>query len=583
MVEGTTIKGWQFAIVEQMLADERFELVAVIENCSSKVGIVSKLRHGWPRIPWQIANWIEARRSLRLYRRRWKTLDHAVDEDVPLARLDRTFEHIRISPLVSRSRLIHRFKQEDLECVGALKLDVILRFGFHILMGGVLKAARFGIWSLHHADNMVIRGGPPGFWEVFEGHHYTGATLQVLTEDLDNGVVVRKGLYSTFPFSWNENRRRVYWKSRFLMIDALKELAATGSIPERRDDSPPVFGLYWHRLFAAPLLPAVLSACVRLGLRIAHRRWTKLVWRHQWQLLLCRGSLQGRSVWRFEQLLPPNGHFWADPFLVEHDGTKWMFFEDFSYRAKKGGISCVRLTEEGYDGFQEVLNLPYHLSYPFMFEHDGDLYMIPETSGNRTVELWKCASFPNEWEKVRTIFDNISAADTTLLEHDGQWWMFVNLDRSGLGDHGAELFIYHTDDPIRGEWHSHAANPVLVDARRARMGGGFIHMPGGRLIRCAQKGGMTYGSGLKFFEVVKLTTDTFEEILVEEIGPGWRPDAVGIHHCDQLSNVTAFDVRVRIPRFRSATSAAPRTDAAPKRRAGKKTSYGFHGKRKPLS
>lgn len=549
MVDGPMIKGWQFSIAKQLLAYEHFELVAVIENCLEKEGLVSKLRRLWFTIPWLIADKIEGRLSLLLFGWRWKIMDQAVDEDVPLALLDSTFEHLRISPLVSLNRLIHRFRQEDLERVGALNLDVLLRFGFNILKGDVLKVARFGVWSIHHSDNTFNRGDPPGFWEVFEGQNYTGATLQVLAEDIDNSVVVRKGLYPTFRYSWNENRRRVYWKSRFLMIDALKELTATGAIPKRRDEPPPPFGLYWHRLFVAPGLLTVLFACAKFGWRIARRALTKLVFRRQWQLLLCRGHLQERSVRRFEPVVPPNGRFWADPFLVKHDGATWMFFEDYSFRRKKAGISCIRLTEEGYDGFQEVLNLPYHLSYPFLFEHEGNLYMIPETAENRTVELWKCVEFSNRWEKLRTIFENVSAVDATLLKHDGRWWMFVTLDRSGLGDYGSELFIYHTDDPIRGEWHRHAANPVLVDARRARMGGGFIRMRCGRLIRCGQKGGSTYGSGLVFLEVVKLTTDGYEERLVEEIGPGWRPDVVGIHHCHQLSNLTAFDMCIRTLRF----------------------------------
>lgn len=557
MVDGPTIKGWQFSIAEQLLAHEQFELVAVIENCLEKEGIFRKLRRRSLTIPWLIADKIEGQLSLLLFGRHRKIADYAVDEDVPLAQLDNAYEHLPISPLVSLNRLIHRFKQEDLERVRALNVDVLLHFGFNILKGDVLKVARFGVWSIYHAE-------PPGFWEVFEGQHYTGATLQVLVEDSDNKVVVRKGLYSTFLYSWNENRRRVYWRSRFLMIDALKELAATGAIPKRRDEPPLPFGLNWHRVSVTPGLLAALFACAKFVWRIAHRALTKLVLRRQWQLLLSRVSLQGRSITEFEPLVPPKGRFWADPFLVKHDDSTWLFFEDFSFRRKKAGISCVRLTEEAYDEFQEVLNLPYHVSYPFLFEYEGNLYMIPETAENRTVELWKCVEFPIRWEKIRTIFENVSAVDATLLDHDGRWWMFVTLDRSGLGHDGSELFIYHTEDPLRGGWHSHAANPVLVDARRARMAGGFIRMPCGRLIRCGQKRGLTYGRGLVFLEVVKLTTDVYEERFVEEIGPGWRPDAVGIHHCHQLSKVTAFDMCIRTPRFRRTTSAAPRTVAAPK-------------------
>ena len=550
LVDGPTIKGWEMSIIEQLLSDEGFELVAVIENCCKKLGFINRLRRRWYRIPWWIINRIEAQLSLLLFGGHWKTFDYAVDEHVPLERINKRFEHIRVLPQVSRSLLIHRFTKEDLERVRALNLDVLLYFGFNFLRGEILKVARFGVWSYHHADNAVNRGGPPGFWEVYKGQHYTGATLQMLTEDLGNGVVIRKGMYSTFLYSWNENRRRLYWKSRFLMTDALNELKETKSIPERRDHSSSEFELYCHPLFVAPLLPAVFFACVKLAWRITGKILTKLVLRKQWQPLLCRGALKGRSMRQFESVIGPNGRYWADPFLVQRDGVNWMFFEDFNFHQKKGCISCVRLKSEGYDRYQEVMKLPYHLSYPFLFEHQETLYMIPETHKNRTIELWKNRRFPDQWEKLHAIFDNVSAVDTTLLEHNGRWWMFVNIDRSGLGDFGSELFVYYTDDPVQGGWQPHSANPVLVDVRRARMGGGFTRTRRGRPIRCGQIGGPVYGAGLKFFEVVKLTTSTYEEKLVEEINPAWRPDAVGIHHCHRQSDLTAFDVCVRVPRFR---------------------------------
>ena len=65
-------------------------------------------------------------------------------------------------------------------------LDVAISFGFRILKGRALRIAKHGVWSYHHGDNHINRGGPAGFWEVLEGSPVIGSVLQVLDEDLDN-------------------------------------------------------------------------------------------------------------------------------------------------------------------------------------------------------------------------------------------------------------------------------------------------------------------------------------------------------------------------------------------------------------
>jgi hypothetical protein len=153
------------------------------------------------------------------------------------------------------------------------------------------------------------------------------------------------------------------------------------------------------------------------------------------------------------------------------------------------------------------------------------------------------------WELHRTIFSGVEAVDTSVVHHDGRWWLFTNIDRSRLKLFDTELYIYYADDPIDGEWWPHRRNPVVVDARKARMAGAFIASEEGRLYRCAQIGGQRYGEGLLFCEILTLTPDAFDERVIEVVDPRWRRDAIGIHHCHHLSAATVFDVNIRTPRF----------------------------------
>ncbi len=70
---------------------------------------------------------------------------------------------------------------------------------------------------------------------------------------------------------------------------------------------------------------------------------------------------------------------------------------------------------------------PYHLSYPFVFEHEGSVYMIPETMGSRRIELYKAKAFPFDWELVHVLKEDIDAVDTTLWIQDGIYYFFTNV------------------------------------------------------------------------------------------------------------------------------------------------------------
>ncbi len=95
------------------------------------------------------------------------------------------------------------------EAIGALReldLDVLLRFGFRILRGEILDVPRYGVWSFHHDDDRVIRGGPPSLWEVYEGRPTTGVLLQRLTDRLDAGISLERAVFRTVQHSYPRNR-----------------------------------------------------------------------------------------------------------------------------------------------------------------------------------------------------------------------------------------------------------------------------------------------------------------------------------------------------------------------------------------
>ena len=100
-----------------------------------------------------------------------------------------------------RKGFLDIFSDEESDLISNYKLDIILRHEFNIIRGKILQSAKHGIWSFHHGDNDINRGGPSCFWEIILNQKYIGVTLQKLTPELDGGYIIDKGYYNKH-WSW---------------------------------------------------------------------------------------------------------------------------------------------------------------------------------------------------------------------------------------------------------------------------------------------------------------------------------------------------------------------------------------------
>jgi hypothetical protein len=110
--------------------------------------------------------------------------------------------------VIRKGRFSEYFSPDDVRRVREAGLDFLLRFAFGIIRGEILESARYGVWSFHHDDEQRYRGGPPAFWEIYCQDPHTGVVLQRLTERLDGGIILKKGLFETAGHSYAENRDR---------------------------------------------------------------------------------------------------------------------------------------------------------------------------------------------------------------------------------------------------------------------------------------------------------------------------------------------------------------------------------------
>jgi hypothetical protein len=267
----------------------------------------------------------------------------------------------------------------------------------------------------------------------------------------------------------------------------------------------------------------------------------------------------GTGVWgagdlsgpRWQTISDPNHRFYADPFPVNWKGRTFVFFEDLDHRVGKGIISAIEFDGTGPVGeVVPVLEEPWHLSYPFLIEHDDDLWMIPESSEHNDVALYRCVRFPDKWERHSLLFSGFELADATITRHNGMNYLF-GAWRDGTGGYSDILAIFYAEN-LFGPWLPHASNPILLDRASTRPAGNFITMDG-TLWRPVQDCTHGYGAALGLAEIVELTPKTFRQIVRHSIRPGplWPGRKIHtLNRCGRLEVIDGTRVQPKIPTFR---------------------------------
>ena len=350
-------------------------------------------------------------------------------------------EVIKVEPIISKSGFVHRYSDNDIKKIKQKKLDVLIRCGSGILRGDILTTANYGIISFHHADNKINRGGPPGFWEVFNKEDSTGFTIQQLTDELDGGNVIFQGFIGT-SFYYLLNQANLYIKANFYMKKVLSDLATTKKLPEKLDSFP-----YFNQLYKRPNLIIQFLYTLRLTRLIIEKLINKFLLKksYRWGVAFQFTNWRNLVMWKAVKIKNPVNHYLADPFVISINEKTYCFVEDYDYTLSRGCISLYELNENTATRYGEIISEPFHMSYPYVFEYESKFYMVPETCENKDIRLYVAEEFPYKWKFLKTIFNDVSAVDTTIIQKNGLWWLFTNIDPVNSGDCCSELFIYYSD------------------------------------------------------------------------------------------------------------------------------------------
>ena len=378
---------WEAECIRRLIASGHAEPALLIRDVTPEP----------PREPQSVQ--MRARATLhRLWDERWVRPRLASLRPVDLSAELAGVESIDCA-VTTRGAYSQHFTDADVATIRARELDFILRFGFNIIRGEILDAARFGVWSYHHDDERRYRGGPPGFWEIANGDSTTGAILQRLTDRLDGGVVLHRGVFGTCGGSWTHNIDRAFFGAADWCARVCAEIV-TGQT-QRLRGAPSTTTAAIRR---APTNAEVARCWARMGAHIARKLGELLfhvdVWNvgvtagdHGVERILRDGALDARAItW-----CPPHarGRFIADPFaFTDGAGQARLLVEDYDH-AGKGRICELRPPRRGDGARLELtaaLETEHHLSYPCVFAHDDGAAAHSTACPSRTRRAARCCT-----------------------------------------------------------------------------------------------------------------------------------------------------------------------------------------------
>jgi hypothetical protein len=284
--------------------------------------------------------------------------------------------------------------------------------------------------------------------------------------------------------------------------------------------------------------------------RLLPRIWNRFLtyfyyYPDQWVILLALNPQKKMLSWSdFKLVLPSPDRDWADPFVIFRDGRYFIFIEEKLYTTNRGRIVCLMLGETlEVESSRVVLERPYHLSYPFLFEHKGQLFMIPETAQNHQIEIYSCVRFPDQWKFEKPLIKDVDAVDATIIDHNGKWWLFANVIETG-GTSWDTLNLYFSDDPLSSDWTPHPQNPIIKNIHTARPAGN-IQRKGKDLTRPSQDCSVRYGYATNFNHISTLTETDYAESIKWTYEPTRKGPFVAVHTWNQANDLVAIDAILR--------------------------------------
>ena len=528
LLDSLDVPAWVENSIRRVIDENAGEIVLVIMNN----GLDRSLKFNGSTIVYSIFNWIDE-----------KLFTKEPNPFAPkcVAELLINVPVINATPIKKNDNWF--LSEADAQNIKEYRLDILIKFGFEHLCLETLNVSKYGTWFYYHGDDRVMRGGPPGFWEVVENWTETSSGLIAVGGKSFPSRVLFRSHFMTYPLSPARHRSYYFWVTTSFLPRQINLLQRLGEKkyflePAKFNKAP----LRTIKKYAPPSNFLATIAIAKIIVRQIKEIWRRALYTDQWFLLFSLNKHGFSSFNEFNKIMPPRGEFWADPHVIHVNGKYYIFIEEFLNAKNKGCISVIELDGLGnWKAPMKVLEQDYHLSYPFVFQWEHKFYMVPESRENKTIDIYECAEFPYKWSFKQSLMKNVSAVDSTIIYYSNKWWLFTAMAENEAAVPNFELFLFYAESLFGDEWKAHPQNPIISDVKKARPARSFF-MKDGKLFRPSQDCSKAYGYGFDLNEVEVLSDTEYRERRISSVRPNWDKKILATHTFASCGNLTVIDV-----------------------------------------
>jgi hypothetical protein len=322
----------------------------------------------------------------------------------------KTFELSVLAP----NAVLQSIRQDQVSDLEVPKIDLLISLVTDPPILFLHNSPEVPILSLDYSGDFIQRDGPPGFWEVYFRRDVTDFAVKRLTHIADESQVLLRGRVGT-EFYYLLNQASLFEKAHHYLFMIIERWAITGHFLQNEATFPEC-----HLPRYIPEAHQAILYLVKLVGLAGRKVLNKASGRDfQANVAFLRTGWRHSALWRAAVIENPPGRYLADPFLIRRNGSDFCFVEDYDQTARRGRISVYKLDSQDASYVGIALEEGFHLSYPFLFDHNDVLYMCPESSENRDIRIYRCVHFPLDWKLEKIIMADVSAVDSILFERNG--------------------------------------------------------------------------------------------------------------------------------------------------------------------
>jgi hypothetical protein len=224
--------------------------------------------------------------------------------------------------------------------------------------------------------------------------------------------------------------------------------------------------------------------------------------------LISRMDISG--LWKWKPIL-----FRADPFMFVKNEELFLFYE-IQYGFDCGKIAMTKTCDlVNWSEPVVVLQETFHLSFPFVFEEDHQIYMIPESQESDTIKLYRANDDLTSFSFVRVLLRQervnglqCNYVDSHVYKKDGLFYLFTSF----MKDWKTTQELYVSDSLLEGVFKKHPSSPLCISHEYGRNGGSLIEYDD-KLLRVSQDCHKNYGENVSLHQIVKFDNQCYQEQL----------------------------------------------------------------------